>query len=142
MTLETHKKSYKELHINKRLPMIIVEGIDHINIAVKDLEDSSKFYTDIFDFEIIEDSNKKFILMSMDPIKIKLIKVDNYENNLSQIQIPAISFGMDEDDFTEAIEELEEKKIKIVRGPESIENGESLIFADPDNNLIEIYYKE
>ena len=121
--------------------MIIVEGVNHINLAVSDLKASVKFYSDLFDFEIIDDSHKGYVVMTLDPIKIKLIKVDKVENQLSAIKQPSLSFIMDVDDFTEAITEIEEKKISIVRGPEATESGgETLIFKDPDNNLIEIFY--
>jgi len=121
--------------------MIIVEGVNHINLAVSDLKASVKFYSDLFDFEIIDDSHKGYVVMTLDPIKIKLIKVDKVENQLSAIKQPSLSFIMDVDDFTEAITEIEDKKISIVRGPEATESGgETLIFKDPDNNLIEIFY--
>jgi len=121
--------------------MIIVEGINHVNLAVSDLKASVKFYSDLFDFEIIDDSHKGYIVMTLDPIKVKLIKVEKVENQLSALKQPSISFIMDVDDFTEAITEIEEKEIQIVRGPETTESGgETLIFKDPDNNLIEIFY--
>ncbi len=121
--------------------MIIVEGINHVTIASTDLAASVKFYSDLFDFEIVDDSHKGYIVMTLDPIKVKLVKVDKVENHLSSLKIPSVSFVMDMDDFTEAITELEEKEIKIVKGPESIDSGESLVFRDPDNNLIEIFYQ-
>ena len=121
--------------------MIIVEGISHVNIGVTDLEVSSKFYADIFDFEVIDDKDSNSVTMTLDPIKIKLIKLDKVQNQLSSMSFPTLSFILDVDDFTEAISELEEKSIKIVKGPEGIEDGECLYFKDPDNNLIEIFYK-
>jgi catechol 2,3-dioxygenase-like lactoylglutathione lyase family enzyme len=121
--------------------MIIIEGIDHLNLAVTDLKASVKFYSEIFDFEIEDDSHKGFVLMTLDPIKIKLVKVDKVENPLSALNIPQFSFIMDVDDFTEAIEEFETKGIDIVKGPETTETGgETLLIKDPDNNLIEIFY--
>ncbi|MCB1176111.1 MAG: VOC family protein [Leptospiraceae bacterium] len=121
--------------------MIIVEGISHVTLAVKDLSASVKFYSDIFDFEIIDDSHKGYVVMTLDPIKVKLVQVDKVENYLSALNIPSISFGMDIDDFTDAIGELEEKSIEIVKGPEGFDGGETLAFKDPDNNLIEIFYQ-
>ena len=121
--------------------MIIVEGVNHINLAVTDLKAAVKFYSDLFDFEVIDDSHKGYVVMSLDPIKVKLIKVEKVENQLTGLKQPTISFILDVDDFTEAITEIEEKELQIVRGPEATEGGgETLIFKDPDNNLIEIFY--
>ncbi|MCB1142590.1 MAG: VOC family protein [Leptospiraceae bacterium] len=121
--------------------MIIVEGIDHLNLAVTDLQKSVAFYSEIFDFEIEDDAHRGYVVMTLDPIKIKLVKVDKVENPLSALNIPQFSFVMDVDDFTEAITEFEAKGIEIVKGPETTENGgETLLFKDPDNNLIEIFY--
>ncbi len=121
--------------------MIIVEGIDHVSIAVTNLAASAKFYSDLFDFEVVDDSNSKFTIMTLDPIKVKLVQVEKVENQLSGSLTPVLSFVMDVDDFTEAISEIEDKGIKIVKGPESAGKGESLVFKDPDNNLIEIFYQ-
>lgn len=121
--------------------MIIVEGISFVTLAVSDLSASVQFFSDIFDFEIVDDSHKGYIVMTLDPIKVKLVKVDKVENQLGKLNIPSISFEMDVDDFTEAITELEDKGITIVKGPEAMDNGESLVFKDPDNNLVEIFYQ-
>lgn len=121
--------------------MIIVEGVHHINIPVTDLAASKKFYSELFDFEIIDDSHKNYVIMGLDPIQVKLNKQDKVENSLSDSLIPMVSFSMDVDDFTDAIAELEEKKIKIIKGPEGLDDGEFLVFADPDNNLIEVFYQ-
>ncbi|MCB1191500.1 MAG: VOC family protein [Leptospiraceae bacterium] len=121
--------------------MIIVEGIHHINIAVTNLATSSKFYSDLFDFEITDNSHSNYVSISLEPITVNLVQTEKVDNQLSSLSKPTLSFEMDVDDFTDAISEIEEKEIKIIKGPESIENGESLLFADPDNNLIEIFYK-
>ncbi|BDA80466.1 dioxygenase [Leptospira kobayashii] len=116
--------------------MIIVEGIGHVNIPVTQLDASIEFYREIFDFEVETKKDAEAIL-SLDSFKIRLVK-----STISPDQtLAALSFVMDVDDFTEAITELEEKNVKIVRGPESTDSGESLTFADPNQNLIEIYYE-
>lgn len=115
---------------------MIVEGIDHINIPVTNLSKSTSFYSELFDFDIEEESSSHAIL-DLDPMRIKLIQVDK----VSPGSLPVISFILDVDDFTEAIEEIEEKGIKIFKGPETIGKGEYLIFSDPDNHLIEIFYQ-
>ena len=51
-----------------------------------------------------------------------------------------MSFIVDEDDFEDAVDELNEKKIPIVSGPENIRKGQSVVFLDPDGNQIELCY--
>jgi predicted enzyme related to lactoylglutathione lyase len=46
------------------------------------------------------------------------------------------------DDFTDALKELEVKKVEILKGPVMIEGGEAVLIADPDGNLIELFYNE
>lgn len=116
--------------------MIIVEGIGHVNIPVSQLDASIEFYKEIFDFEV-ESKKETEAILSLDSFKIRLVA----EDSASAKTMPVISFIMDVDDFTEAISELEEKNVKIVRGPESTDTGESLTFTDPSQNLIEIYYE-
>jgi catechol 2,3-dioxygenase-like lactoylglutathione lyase family enzyme len=125
-------------YLLKELTMIIVEGINHVSLPVTNLKASIKFYSDLFDFEVIDDSSKDYVYMTLDPIQVKLIKVDKVE----QVnKFPTISFAMDVDDFTEAIEEIEEKEIKIEKGPEGTDSGEMVVIKDPDGNLIELYYQ-
>ena len=119
--------------------MIIVEGIDHINIPVTDLERSKNFYSDIFDFEVTEET-EDFVMMSLDPFKIRLVKFSEVKSQLTESNLPVMSFILDIDDFTEAISELETKTVKILKGPEGITGGESLTMSDPDENLIELFY--
>ena len=121
--------------------MIIVEGIDHITLGSVDLKASVKFYSDLFDFEVLDDSKKGQAIITLDPIKLKLIKVDKVENSLTDAKLPLLSFEMDVDDFTEAISEIEEMDIAIVKGPESANDGEFLHFKDPSGNIIEIFYR-
>ena len=120
---------------------MIIEGLDSVSIAVKDTKASAKFYSELFGFEIEDDSNPKAIILSLEPTKLKLVQVDSVSNQLSSSSLPVLSFTMDEDDFTDAISEIEEKGIKIVKGPEAISKGESLLLADLDHNLIEIFYQ-
>ncbi|EMJ89261.1 VOC family protein [Leptospira meyeri] len=114
--------------------MIIVEGIGHVSIPVSQLDTSIDFYRDIFDFEV-EAKKATEAILSLDSFRIRLVKAE-----VSDRSLPLLSFVMDVDDFTEAISELEEKNVKIIKGPEGTDSGESLTFADPSQNLIEIFY--
>ncbi|WCL51301.1 VOC family protein [Leptospira sp. GIMC2001] len=117
--------------------MIIVEGLDHVNIPVSNMEASKEFYSDLFDFEVEEEEGDA-VVMGLDSHKLRLVKV----SEVTPLPFPTVSFIMDVDDFTEAITEMEEKNIKILRGPEGSSKGEFLVFADPDQNQIEIFYRQ
>lgn len=117
--------------------MIIVEGLDHVNIPVSNLDTSKEFYSDLFDFEV-EEEDGNAVVMGLDSHKLRLIKVDSVD----PLPFPMVSFIMDIDDFTEAISEMESKEIQIVIGPEGNSKGEYLVFTDPDGNQIEIFYQQ
>jgi len=119
--------------------MIIIESVNYIGQTVSNLENSIKFYKELFDFEVIEKistSGQAFIKMG--DIIIGLFEVPGYK--CSPDAKSRISFFMDEEDFEDALEELETEKIKIVYGPENIRNGRTVVFLDPDGNQIELSY--
>jgi len=47
---------------------------------------------------------------------------------------------VDEEDFEDAVEEIQEREIEIVFGPENIRKGKTVVFLDPDGNQIELSY--
>ncbi|TGK03090.1 VOC family protein [Leptospira langatensis] len=122
--------------------MIIVEGIDYIVIPTGDIESSVKFYSELFDFETLEEKGNEFAIIGLDSVNIKLLNTNGAKSSLSEVKSPVLSFVLDVDDFTEAIVELESKSVQIVRGPEARDGGEFLHFLDPSGNILEINYKE
>ncbi len=119
--------------------MIIIESINHIGITVSNLERSVNFYKEMFDFEVVESAGgADQAFLKMGDILISLSEVSEYKSPAESKN--CISFFVDEEDFEDALDELEEKNIKIVHGPENIRNGKSVIFLDPDDNRIEISY--
>lgn len=119
--------------------MIVIESVDHIGMTVSDLDSAIEFYKDLFDFEVVERvSNSNEAYIKVGDILIKLIEVKGYEtpdNSKSHI-----CFYIDEEDFDDAIDELEDKNIPIVYGPENIRKGRLVVFSDPDGNKIELRY--
>jgi catechol 2,3-dioxygenase-like lactoylglutathione lyase family enzyme len=117
--------------------MIVIESISHLGLTVSNLENSIKFYRDLFDFEVIE-NNSNQALIKEGEIIISLNEAEKYktqENSKNRV-----SFIVDEDDFEDAVDELNAKKIPIVSGPENIRKGQSVVFLDPDGNQIELCY--
>ncbi|HOF14876.1 MAG TPA: VOC family protein [Spirochaetota bacterium] len=119
--------------------MIVIEDIDYIGVTVSDMDNAISFYSDLFDFEVIERvSNTDEAYIRVGDILLKLVEVkdfkapENLKNN--------ICFYIDEEDFDDALDELQEKNITIVYGPENIRKGRLVVFTDPDGNKIELRY--
>ena len=119
--------------------MIIIEGMNHIGISVSNLEEGINFYKDFFDFEVIEKlSNSGQAFMKMGDIVIGLYEVDGYKADPESET--RISFFVDEEDFEDALDEIENTELEIVYGPENIRNGQTVVFLDMDGNKIELSY--
>ena len=119
--------------------MIVIESVNHIGITVSELDASVRFYRDLFDFEVIENiSNSGQAFLRMGDIMISLTEVAGYKNGKDSKN--CISFYVDEEDFEDAIDELEESGIAIIAGPENIRKGKRVVFSDPDGNHIELSY--
>ncbi len=119
--------------------MIVIESVNHIGITVSDLENSIRFYKDLFDFDVIENiSNSGQAFLKMGDILLSLVEVKGYKN--SKDSKSCVSFYVDEEDFQDAIDEIGEMELEVVTGPENIRKGERVVFADPDGNLIELSY--
>lgn len=113
--------------------MIVVEELHHITIPSTDIEKSIEFYTMLFDFDRIEEEGS---IVRFDNVTIQ------FETSASPSNHAVISFLLDVDDFTDALQELEEKTIEIVKGPDETEKGEEIQIKDPGGNIISLFYQE
>ena len=118
--------------------MIIIESLQNINVRTTNLEKSIEFYTMFLDFELIS-QEEETALVSFDNLTIKLKQVENIaESDL----FPLFSFIMDVDDFTDALQEIEESGYEIAAGPSEIQGGENILIKDPGGNIVELYYQD
>ncbi|MCS6984059.1 MAG: VOC family protein [Leptospiraceae bacterium] len=117
--------------------MIVVETLAHINIPAVDIKKSLDFYTLFLDFEEVEQSQDEAVV-SFNSVNLRLYRNDKWK----PAAYPVLSFILDVDDFTEALQEIESREIPIVTGPFEIEGGESVYIQDPAGNLIELFYQE
>ncbi len=120
---------------------MLLEGLHHISLGCSDLKRSTDFYTEILDFDLVEEADS-YIILHLDPVNIRLNFVEGFRSKVENPGETSLSFILDVDDFTEALSELEEQSIEIIKGPIMIEGGESVLIADPDGNLLELFYKE
>ncbi len=119
--------------------MIVIESLNHINIPTEDIEKTVEFYTMLLDFESTTDENGDTYISFDDKLACKLAPVESIPDRGS---MPLLSFLLDVDDFTEALQEIENNDIDIVDGPNEIKGGENILIADPSGNLLELFYRE
>ncbi len=121
--------------------MILLEELHHVSLGSTNILETIKFYQGLFDFEIIEQSEQHAILR-LSTFNIRFNQIPGYHCTVKNPGETSLAFVLDVDDFTDALTELEEKEIEIIKGPLAIEKGESLLIADPDGHLIELFYQE
>ncbi len=119
--------------------MIIIESLNYVSISVSDIENSVKFYKDLFEFDVLEkQSGSKEAVLQIGDFLLRLCQIDDYSKNSRKEDY--LCFTVDEDDFEDIIDEVEESKIPVVFGPENIRNGQKIIISDPDGNKIALSY--
>ena len=119
--------------------MIIIESINTVGLTVSDLERSIAFYKDLFDFDVIEKySNAGAAYLKIGEMVLVLTEKSGFASSADSGS--AFSFFVDEGDFEDSVDELEELGIPVVYGPENIRGGQVLVFCDPDGNRIELAY--
>ncbi|MFT6632986.1 MAG: catechol 2,3-dioxygenase-like lactoylglutathione lyase family enzyme [Bacteriovoracaceae bacterium] len=120
--------------------MLKVNGIDHININVKNLNKSIEFYQSVFGFKVME---KGISTMSGAPYAIigvsKKAMLAIYE---SKDLLPATRLnhlGFNIENFEEISEIAKKFKIKVANyGLVEYPNSKSIYIFDPDDNEIEL----
>jgi metallothiol transferase len=116
--------------------MIIIESIDHICFSVSDMERSIEFYREIFGFDVVEHmSGSPDALLQVGDIRLRLQKGKDASASEGYV-----AFYVDEEDFEDALEEIEEAGIETVAGPEDYRGGKRVITVDPDGNHIALCY--
>lgn len=116
--------------------MIVIETIDHIALQVKNIEKGIEFYRDIFGFDVVEHlSGSPDALLQVGDIRIRLISSSSANKSEGYI-----AFYLDEEDFEDALEEIEENEISLVAETEEYRGGKRVVVQDPDGNHIALCY--
>ena len=112
-------------------------GIDHLNLEVKNLDESVKFYRDLFGFEVREDQpeeNSKII--GNDAVKLCLYEITEftkYEKNGFH------HFGLHIKNFDDVLDKCKEMGLKIYYGgPLEWAHSISIYIQDPNGYEIEL----
>jgi len=122
--------------------------VGHIGINVNDIEVSKEFYINLFDFEVILESNKdgkKFVFLGNDgKLLLTLWEQSDKKFSDSTAGLHHLAFVLKDTEelknFEEKIEKQNVKKIyeNVVSHSEGAQSG-GLYFLDPDNTRLEVY---
>ena len=127
--------------------MLQFNHIDHLNFTVQDLNKSSQFYQEIFDFQVFEDStynDSRYQILGLSG-KGMLCLYENKVKNSDKKENQESSFnhvGFNIQFYNGIVEDLESKKVKVryYNGEAIIQypKSRSIYISDPDGNEIEL----
>ncbi len=114
-------------------------SIDHVNMKVKNLEQSVEFYRNLFGFEIKQEENP-----NKTDVPSKIIGNDSIK--LCMYEVPDMSpeggiahFGFNIENFDEIISRCNELEVKILYGgPIDWEKSKSVYIVDPSGYEVEL----
>jgi lactoylglutathione lyase len=114
-------------------------SIDHINMKVKNLEESVSFYSDLFGFEVKQDENPNKADVPSKIIGNDSIKLCLYEVPDMSPEGGIAHFGFHVDNFSEVIVKCKELGVQILYGGEvDWEKSRSVYIVDPSGYEIEL----
>ncbi len=114
-------------------------SIDHVNMKVKDLEKSVKFYKNLFGFEIKQEENANKLDVPSKIIGNDTIKLCLYEVPDMSPEGGIAHFGFNIANFNEVIEKCKELGVEILYGGiVDWEKSKSVYIVDPSGYEIEL----
>ena len=114
-------------------------SIDHVNMKVKNLEQSVKFYKNLFGFEIKQEENANKLDVPSKIIGNDAIKLCMYEIPDMSPEGGIAHFGFNVANFNEIIEKCKKMRVKVLYdGVIDWEKSKSVYIVDPSGYEIEL----
>ena len=119
--------------------MLNINNVDHLNMNVTNLKNSQDFYQKLFGLKVFEEgtssSGNAYSIVGL-PNKVFLCLYEGKETAKKQT---LNHFGINIEDFDQAIESLQKESIPLLYGGViQYEKSKSAYIADPDGNEIEL----
>ena len=114
-------------------------SIDHVNMKVKDLEQSVKFYKNLFGFEIKQEENANKLDAPSKIIGNDAIKLCLYEDSDMSPEGGIAHFGFNIANFNEIIQKCKELGVEVLYGGiVDWDKSKSVYIVDPSGYEIEL----
>ena len=114
-------------------------SIDHINMKVKNLEQSIEFYRNLFGFEVKKGDNPNKMDMPSKIIGNDSIKLCMYEMPDMSPEGGIAHFGFNIENFDDVISKCKEFNVQILYGgPIDWEKSRSVYIVDPSGYEVEL----
>jgi predicted enzyme related to lactoylglutathione lyase len=114
-------------------------SIDHVNMKVKNLEQSVKFYKNLFGFEIKQEENTNKLDVPSKIIGNDTIKLCMYEIPDMSPEGGIAHFGFNVTNFNEIIAKCKDLKVEVLYGGiVDWETSKSVYIVDPSGYEIEL----
>ena len=117
-----------------------LEGIDHLAMGVRDVEQSAQWYIDVLGFERLHDGmwNGVPIFIGLGNTAIALFPANHEPKTSShrEIRMLHLAFRANRENFLDAQRELKKREIEFEFQDHEI--AHSIYFRDPDGHQLEI----
>ncbi|MCR1834046.1 FosM family fosfomycin resistance protein [Oceanobacillus caeni] len=118
---------------------MLVKGLNHLLFSVSDLEQSIKFYQDVFDAKLLV-KGRSTAYFDLNGMWLALnLEKDIPRNEINQ-SYTHVAFTIEDTEFYNAYDKLEKLGVNILTGrPRDKRDKKSIYFTDPDGHKFEFH---